>query len=134
MRRSDEHKKAAPSSAAGDKRSLKEKDCRISFVKALNSALIFIGLSAAVVFPGGVFAQVDVPVASAAKPYDIPSGSLEAALNQFEKQAGIEVSFNAAEVKGATVSELKGSFTPQAGLDRLLAGSGLEAVPQTGGY
>ncbi|MBA2658079.1 MAG: TonB-dependent siderophore receptor [Nitrosospira sp.] len=59
---------------------------------------------------------------------------METALNQFTKQAGINVSFDAAEAKRITVLELKGSFTAQAALDRLMAGTGLEAVPQAGGY
>ncbi|MDN5882233.1 MAG: TonB-dependent siderophore receptor, partial [Nitrosospira sp.] len=70
--------------------------------------------------------------------YDISAGSLETALDQFAKRTGIALSFDSAEVneivKRTTAQELKGSFAAQAGLNRLLAGSGLEAAPQAGGY
>ncbi|MDQ3186886.1 MAG: TonB-dependent receptor plug domain-containing protein, partial [Pseudomonadota bacterium] len=132
MSRSDSQLKAAHQRAT--KSSTKEKHYRTSLVKVLHSTLICFGVSAAMVLPCGVFAQTDTPVASVARSYDIPSGYLEAALNQFVKQAGINVSFDAAKVKGIAVQELKGSFTTQAGLNRLLVGSGLEAVPQANGY
>ncbi|WP_232298012.1 TonB-dependent siderophore receptor [Nitrosospira sp. NpAV] len=88
--------------------------------------------------PHGVLAEpaagAEITPGAASRAYDISSGSLEAALNQFAQQAGIDITFNTAEVQGMAAHELKGSFTEQAGLNRLLAGSGLEAVPQAGGY
>lgn len=105
-----------------------------SLVKALHSALICFGMSTAMILPDGVFAETSIPAAVQAYDISISSGSLETALDQFAKQAGINVSFAATDVKGIATQELKGSFTAQAGLNHLLAGSGLQAVPQAGGF
>jgi catecholate siderophore receptor len=117
---------------------IRQKHYHGSFTKALNSGLICFGVGIAMGLPHNVSAE---PPASAAAPagtavhaYDISSGSLETALDQFAKQAGINVTFNTTDVHGMAAHELKGSFTEQAGLNRLLSGSGLEAVAQAGGY
>ena len=81
-----------------------------------------------------VTSNTTAPDNAAAQAYDISSGPMEAALDQFAKQTGVDISFSAAEVQGTTAQKLKGSFTASAGLNRLLAGSGLEAVPQANGY
>ncbi|WP_256324112.1 MULTISPECIES: TonB-dependent siderophore receptor [Nitrosospira] len=79
-------------------------------------------------------AGTEIPAGTTVHAYDISSGPLETALNQFANQSGINISFDAAHVSGISAQELKGSFTAQAGLNRLLAGSGLEPVVQAGGY
>lgn len=117
---------------------VKQKYSRNSFIKALNRGLICLSVGVAMGIPHGVLAEpaagAEITPGAASRAYDISSGSLEAALNQFAQQAGIDITFNTAEVQGMAAHELKGSFTEQAGLNRLLAGSGLEAVPQAGGY
>ena len=116
----------------------KRKRTHTPFLKTLRSGLICLGVSAVAVFPNGVLAESAASSAmssgTAVQVYDIPPGSLEVALNQFGKQSGKTVSFDAAEVRGVITQELKGSFTPQAALNRLLAGGELEAVAQAGGY
>ena len=59
---------------------------------------------------------------------------MERALNDFARQTGLKLSFDAAEVKGITTPGLTGNFTAQDGLNRLLSGSDLEAVAEPGGY
>ena len=59
---------------------------------------------------------------------------MESALNDFARQTGLKLSFDAAEVKGVTTPGLTGNFMAQDGLSRLLSGSELEAIPEPGGY
>ncbi|HEX8873672.1 MAG TPA: TonB-dependent siderophore receptor [Nitrosospira sp.] len=101
---------------------------------ALPATLIYLGLSVVFTLPCSVAAESNISAGTAVQAYDISSGDLEGALNRFAAQAGIRLSFDAEEVKGSTAQALKGSFTVQAGLRQLLAGSGLEAVPHADGY
>ena len=66
--------------------------------------------------------------------YEISAGPLKNALDHFTKQTGVSLSYDATEVEGITTKGLKGKFSIQKGLDRILAGSGLQAVPQAEGY
>ena len=59
---------------------------------------------------------------------------MERALEEFGRQAGLKLSFDATEVKSITTPGLTGNFSAQDGLSRLLSGSGLEAVAEPGGY
>lgn len=71
---------------------------------------------------------------AAGRHYDIPAGNLGEALQRFGVASGLLLSFSA-ELTGARQSPgLHGQYTPAAGLRELLRGSGLEAVPQAGGY
>ncbi|MCE1238589.1 MAG: TonB-dependent receptor [Azonexaceae bacterium] len=60
--------------------------------------------------------------------YQIPAGPLGSALTAFAAAADITLSFEAEQTRGLRTPGLNGDFTPAAGLARLLAGSGLEAV------
>ena len=66
--------------------------------------------------------------------FNILPNPLADALNLFAEQTGIKLSFDAAEIKGSMTQGLQGDFTVQAGLARLLTGSGFQAVPQADGY
>lgn len=61
--------------------------------------------------------------------YDIPAGPLHAALMRFASEAGIYLAGSIELTDGKSGPGLRGSYTPQQGLARLLAGSGLRAVP-----
>lgn len=65
--------------------------------------------------------------------FDIASGSLESALNQLGHQAGILLSFSSELTKNKKSNSLKGQYTVQQAFSKLLQGSGLEAVKQSGG-
>ncbi|MBA4143762.1 MAG: TonB-dependent siderophore receptor [Nitrosospira sp.] len=84
--------------------------------------------------PPAAFAQPNPVTSESAKAYSIGAGPLEDGLNRFARQAEIDLSFNAADVKDASTQGLDGTFTIQDGLNRLLAGSGLETVQQGSGY
>ena len=62
--------------------------------------------------------------------YDIPGGSMSAALGQYVKQSGIDIDFDAAKLEGITTAGVKGTYSARKGLAILLKGSGLQAVKQ----
>ncbi|WP_159241326.1 TonB-dependent siderophore receptor [Zhongshania aliphaticivorans] len=63
----------------------------------------------------------------------IPAGSLEAALVQFSTQTGTTVSFTPDVVRGQKSSGLSGDFNASDALNRLLAGSSLQAQALSNG-
>ena len=66
--------------------------------------------------------------------FAIEGGPLDAALDQFARRSGANVAFDAALVRGASTGGANGNFTVAEALQMLLSGSGIEAVPQAGGY
>ena len=59
------------------------------------------------------------------KRFDIPAGTLDAALSRFGQQSGLLVSVDAALTKGLTSKGLTGEYPPRQALDLLLTDSGL---------
>lgn len=59
--------------------------------------------------------------------YDIPAGSLTAALIRLVEQSGLQLTYEAALTEGLTTGELRGRYTPKEALSRLLSGTGLAA-------
>lgn len=94
-------------------------------VRALRAALLSLTLAAplAVVLPQSAHAQ-----SASLHSYRIPAGPLDAALTGFAAAANITLSFAAEQTRDLRTAGLNGEYTPAAGLARLLAGSGLEAV------
>lgn len=84
--------------------------------------------------PQSTHAATTLVASNTLQAFSISADSLEDALNRFAKQAGIRLSFNTAEVKGMVTHGLNGNFSIQDGLNRLLAGSGLQAELQADGY
>ncbi|WP_454688279.1 TonB-dependent siderophore receptor [Achromobacter aloeverae] len=67
--------------------------------------------------------------------FDIPAGPLDAALTHYARIARVNLSYDVALIKGASTRGLQGRYSAPDGLNRLLAGSGIEAAPQPdGGY
>jgi catecholate siderophore receptor len=104
-----------------------------SLLATLPGALICLGALTATL-PFDVHAESAIASSNAIHTFNIRPNPLEDALNRFAQQAGIKLSFDAAEIKGLMTQGLQGDFTVQAGLTQLLTGSGLEAVPQADGY
>lgn len=75
-----------------------------------------LALLIAAIYSGGVLAQ--------AKVLDIPAQSLAGALTALASQSGIQLLFNADELKGARAPALHGNLAPEAALRQLLEGSG----------
>jgi Fe(3+) dicitrate transport protein len=72
-----------------------------------------------------------LPLASAAdappRAYHIAPASLESALNQFGREAGVLISFGSSLTQGLQSHGLDGAYSPEQGLVALLDGSGLQA-------
>ena len=62
-----------------------------------------------------------------ARTYHIAPASLEAALNQFGREAGVLISFGSATASGLQSRGLDGDFSTEQGLHTLLEGTGLQA-------
>lgn len=84
-------------------------------------------------------AQSAVPAAEQARPaqerrsYDIPAGPLGEALARFARETGALLAATPEQVQGRTSPGVRGSFSTQGALDALLAGTGLQAVPNAQG-
>lgn len=70
---------------------------------------------------------------SVAVEHRIPAGPLSAALHAYAAKAGITLSFEESLTAGLRTQGLQGSYGVQQGLDRLLEGTGLDALPGNGG-
>jgi len=103
------------------------------YTAKLLSMIICFGI-ATMTFSYETFAESNIVTGTTEQTYDISAGSLKNALDHFTKQTGISLSYDATEVEGITTKGLKGKFSTQKGLDRLLNESGLQAVPQAEGY
>ncbi|MCR6651382.1 MAG: TonB-dependent receptor [Cellvibrionaceae bacterium] len=68
------------------------------------------------------------------KRYDIPTGSLTTALTQFISMSGVYLSGAAELAQGKTTQGLRGHYSTEDGLEKLLEGTGLQAVKSDGGY
>ena len=106
---------------------------RSSLATAVRSALIGFGIGS-MTLSHSALAESHIVAQAPEVTYSIPAGSLEDALHRFAQQTGTTISFVAADVKDVTTQGLNGKFSVQDGLERLLAGSNLQAVPQADGY
>lgn len=66
--------------------------------------------------------------------YNIPAGPLAQALTHFARSAGVTLSFTPERVQGRTSAGVSGRYTVASALAALLAGSGLQARADRGGY
>lgn len=64
------------------------------------------------------------PAAAQTREYNIPAGSLKAALDAYVRQSGRQVVYRADEVRSARSPGVRGSLSSEAALTALLAGSG----------
>ena len=103
------------------------------FKAELLSIIICFGVTN-MAFSYDTFAATNIVAGTTEQIYNISAGSLKNALDQFTKQTGVSLSYDATELEGITTRGLKGKFSIQKGLDRILAESVLQAVPQADGY
>lgn len=71
------------------------------------------------IWSGGALAQ--------SKSFDLPAQALGSALTTLAKQEGLQILFDADALKGRQAGALQGTFSTEAALARLLAGSGYSA-------
>lgn len=77
-----------------------------------------------------LYAAEPTSTQEAARSYRIAGGALVAVLNSFAEQSGMFIAGHNSLAAGKTSPGLNGSYTPTGGLQRLLQGSGLQALPQ----
>ena len=73
-------------------------------------------------------APLGAATADAKQSYDLPRGDAATTLRQFAATAGRSLVFVTDKVRGETTNPVRGEFTPREALDRMLAGSALEAA------
>lgn len=94
------------------------------------AALAALALVAGGSWPAPAHAQAPAAAASGTlRPFQVPAGKLSAALAVFAADAGVSLSAPPALVEGKTTAGLHGHYTLEEGLQRLLAGTGLQAQP-----
>ncbi|MFF7395825.1 TonB-dependent siderophore receptor [Achromobacter sp. NPDC008082] len=99
---------------------------------ALHLALPAVVLAAP--WPSAVHAQAAGALRQSVT-FDIPAGPLSAALGAFGVQAGVMVASDPALTASARTEGVSGTYAVDAALERLLAGTGLQAVARSdGGY
>src|SRR6185437_8147629 len=64
---------------------------------------------------------------ASARQFNIPSGDLEAALNAYSAQTGVQVLISGDAVNGARSAGVEGDLSPDAALTKLLSGTGFSA-------
>ena len=107
---------------------------------ALLGIIIYFGVASMAVSSHALAAATIVDVVSSLvndvteQTYEISAGPLKDALENFKKQTEANISYDAKNIEGITTQGLNGKFSIQEGLDFLLVESGLQAVPQDGGY
>ncbi len=70
---------------------------------------------------------------AALKTFDIPRQSAQAGISQFVRQADVQLLVSQRLTEGRQTGAVQGAMTVRDGLNRLLAGTGLVAVPQPNG-
>ncbi|MDI6024912.1 TonB-dependent receptor [Corticibacterium sp. UT-5YL-CI-8] len=83
--------------------------------------------SAALPLLAGTFTLGVIPAVAqeAARSFNIPAQPLDAALNVFGRQSGLQVSLASSTSRGVTARPVSGSLTPQQALSQLLSGTGI---------
>lgn len=95
---------------------------------SLNVATMVMGLS--------ISSAISLPVwaSEAVHQFEISAGPLSQTLHQLALTSGITLAFEPEQVAGKTAAALQGSFTPEAALETVLRGSGLQVRSVAGGY
>uniref|UniRef100_Q47F01 TonB-dependent siderophore receptor n=1 Tax=Dechloromonas aromatica (strain RCB) TaxID=159087 RepID=Q47F01_DECAR len=81
---------------------------------------LHLALLVSAIWAGSAFAQ--------SKSFDLPAQGLGSALTALAKQGGIQILFDADALKGKQASMLRGSYSADEALGKLLSGSGFQAV------
>jgi len=103
------------------------------YVLSISIALICSGLIVTIL-PNEAFAQSPGVNNTKERMYNIPAGTLADALRQFSTQSGVNFDIDPTLIQGIMSYGIQGNYDIQSGLNQLLSGSGLQAVPQGDGY
>ena len=68
--------------------------------------------------------------------YDLPAGEAASVLKRFAEVSGRETLFAADAIRGVRTAAIRGEFSPQEALNKMLANTGLSAAPdaKTGAF
>src|SRR3546814_519644 len=83
----------------------------------IRSATSVTAVAAAMILPAAAQAQV--------RSFDVPAQSASSGIREFARQAGIQVTLAGRDGEGRATNSVRGSFPVRAGLDQLLADTGL---------
>lgn len=103
------------------------------YVLYIAIALVCSGL-VVTILPNETYAQLPEANNTKMRMYNIPAGTLADALDQFSAQSGVSFNVDPASIQGIMTFGIQGNYDIQTGLNELLSGSGLQAVPQGDGY
>ncbi len=105
------------------------KPARSTLALALTALALAAPPAAMAAGPGGPSSQE-----RASRSYDIPAGPLDQVLNAYSQQAGVTITIDGALTAGRRSPGLRGAYGVNAGYAAILAGSGLAARLEGGGY
>lgn len=74
-----------------------------------------------------------LPMGGEVRSFEVPAGPLDVTLDRFARTAGVNLSYDASLLNGLRSSGLSGKHSVAGALNKLLAGSGLEAMAAPGG-
>jgi outer membrane receptor for ferric coprogen and ferric-rhodotorulic acid len=96
---------------------------QISYVRRHAKAVLVCGaLFSSMSYISPVYAQISL------HSYELEAGNLSQVLNRFAAEAGVVIYFDAAITRGKRTNGLNGEYSVDAGLQKILNGSGLRAV------
>lgn len=98
-------------------------------VRLMMLGAVLVVPAAATLMPGAAFAQGEAGKVA----FAIPAGQLSQALMAFGSAAGVSISYDPALASQQTTRGLRGQFSVDEGLSRLLSGSGLQASREASG-
>lgn len=102
--------------------------------RAAHALCMGIAIAASAGAASSACAQGAASTVPSPRAYDIPAGPLGPVLSRFAGAAGVTLSFEPSLTEGLRSPGLQGSVPAvEEGFARLLVGSGLEAVPRSGG-
>ncbi|MDT8318995.1 MAG: TonB-dependent receptor [Xanthomonadales bacterium] len=94
--------------------------------KIRESIYLLVCVFVAVVPPAVAYCQEDAAIDSPRVDYEIEAQPVASALHRFAEQSGFQLAWLATDVSNSKAHEVKGSFTPQEAIQRLLNGTGLD--------
>jgi iron complex outermembrane receptor protein len=90
------------------------------------------GLRAALLASSAIVAAYASPAWAQSKDFDLPAQPASSGIAAFAEQADIQILVMESDTRGKKTSPVRGSMTPAAGLQQLLAGTGLSVIAGDG--
>jgi iron complex outermembrane receptor protein len=101
---------------------------------ALRIALLGLTLTTTALPQSAQAQEAAAPAAASVLHFSLPAGPLATTLDRYARIAGVNVSYEAAQLAGVRSRGLEGDYTVEGALQALLVDTGFEAVARGGGY